>query len=238
MFHSEEIKMAISNWLITERPREKLLNKGAEALSDAELLAIFLRTGLHGKSAVDLARESLQYFGGLRQLLDSDYQQLQQIKGMGSAKIALLYAALEIGKRYLEQDLRSQDFLNKPDACKRYLQIQLRSKKQEVFACLFLNTQLQFIHYQELFTGTIDHTTIYPRIIVERAIYHQAAAVIICHNHPSGNTQPSDADHQVTKKIKQALATVDIRLLDHIIVGEGKCYSFAENGFMFEAALT
>lgn len=224
--------MAISDWPHQERPREILLKRGAETLSDAELLAVFFRNGYKGKTAIDLARDSLKQFGDLRQFLGLTQSQLQQIKGIGAAKIALLQAALELGKRYLKIQLEQQDILNNPEASLDYLKAKLSGKRHEVFACLFLNTQYHLIAYEELFQGTLNQTAVYPRVILEAALKHHAAAVIISHNHPSGQVEPSLADKYITLDIQKALELVDIKLIDHIIIGGGRnlSYSFLEHG--------
>ena len=224
--------LPISQWPLHERPREKLLTKGAEALSDAELLAIFFRTGLKGKTAVDLARDVLQDYGGLRQLLGSSPQAFCKAHGLGMAKYVQLQASIELGKRVLKAKIDRQNVLTCPDDTRQFLMNQLRDKRQEVFACLFLNTKHHIIAYEELFQGTLDSAEVHPRIIVERTLHHNAAALILCHNHPSGNALPSYSDIQITRKIISALAFIDVRVLDHFIVGEGEVVSLAERGEM------
>jgi DNA repair protein RadC len=224
--------VAIKDWPAEDRPREKLLQRGSAALTDAELLAIFLRTGTPGKSAVDLARELLSDFGSLKGLLNADQQQFCRGLGLGSAKFAQLQAVLEMAKRHFKEVLDRGNALTSPEITKAYLSAQLRGYSYEVFACLFLDNQHRVIKLDELFRGTIDGASVYPREVVKQALHHNAAAVIFAHNHPSGITLPSQSDKQITEKLKQALALFDIRVLDHFIIGDGDPYSFAEHGLM------
>lgn len=224
--------MAITEWHLSERPREKLLLNGAGVLSDAELLAIFIRTGVRGKTAVDLARELLQVYGSLRKLLMADQTQFCSNLGMGEAKYAQLQAALEIGKRYLHESLVEGDQFSSADDTKRYLSLKLRGFDHEVFSILFLDNQHRLIAYEEMFHGTIDESSVYPREVVKRALFHNAAAVIFAHNHPSGCAEPSRSDRQITLRLSDALALMDIRVLDHIIVGNADPVSFAERGLL------
>jgi DNA repair protein RadC len=224
--------MAITDWAAEDRPREKLLDKGAGALTDAELLAIFLRVGVKGKSAVDLARELLDDFGSLKALLEADQGQFCQANGLGSAKYAQLQAVLEMARRHYEEILNHQDALTSPDVTRAYLSARLRGYSYEVFACLFLDNQHRVMQFEELFRGTIDGASVYPREVAKRALQHNAAAVIFAHNHPSGISEPSQADKKITDKLKQALGLFDIRVLDHFIVGDGSPYSFAEHGLL------
>jgi DNA repair protein RadC len=224
--------MPITDWPPEERPREKLLQRGSSALSDAELLAIFLRTGIKGMTAVDLARNLLVQFGGLGALLSANQQHFCQTKGLGLAKFAQLQASLEISRRYLHEQITQSDNLTNPQLTRNYLQTKLRHYGYEVFACLFLNNRHRVICYEELFRGTIDGTSVYPREVVKRALQHNAAALIFAHNHPSGFAEPSRADREVTQQLKNALALVDIRVLDHIIVGDGIPTSLAERGMI------
>ena len=224
--------MAISDWPDQERPREKLLAKGPQALSDAELLAIFLRTGIRGESAVDLARKLLREFGSLRTLLNTDPRKLKSIRGLGEAKCALLLAALELGRRYLEESFFRGDPLTSPDLARRYLTYKMRDRPYEVFAVIFLDNQNRPIAFEELFRGTINASAVYPREVVKRALEHNAAALIFVHNHPSGQAQPSRQDRQITIILKKALELFEIRLLDHFIVGDGEIFSFAEAGLL------
>jgi DNA repair protein RadC len=224
--------MPITDWPDQERPREKLLLQGAAALSDAELLAIFLRTGVAGQTAVDLARNLLHEFGGLRQLLGADLQRFCRGKGLGVAKFTQLQAVLEMSHRYLQQQLRENDALTSPADTRRYLQARLRHYPHEVFSCLFLDNRHRVICFEELFRGTIDGASVHPREVVKRALKHNAAALILAHNHPSGVAEPSQADRHITAHLKQALSLVDIRVLDHIVIGEGEPVSLAERGLL------
>ncbi|MDH5516495.1 MAG: DNA repair protein RadC [Gammaproteobacteria bacterium] len=223
--------MSISNWPASERPREKLLLRGSAALSDAELLAIFLRTGVKGKSAVDLARELLDNFGGLRHLLCAEQADFCQHLGLGPAKFSQLQAVLEMAKRHLYEKMERGDALENPDATKHYLAAQLRTYKHEVFAGLFLDNRHRVIKFEELFSGTIDGASVYPREVVKKAMSYNAAAVIFAHNHPSGVAEPSQADKNITRRLSDALSLVDVRVLDHIIVGD-ELVSFAERGYL------
>jgi DNA repair protein RadC len=224
--------MAISDWPAAERPRERLLAQGPQALSDAELLAIFLRTGVQGSTAIDLARRLLSEFGGLRELLEASRQRLCATKGLGPVKFVQLQAALELGRRHLEADLRRGQPLTSPQQSRDFLLAALRGHSQEVFACLFLDNRHRVIGFEELFFGTIDSATVHPREVVKRALYHNAAAVILAHNHPSGVAEPSRADEQLTRQLQSALALVEVRVLDHFIVGDGAMTSFAERGLL------
>lgn len=224
--------MSINEWPAEERPREKLLQRGPKALTDAELLAIFLRIGTRGKSAVDLAKDLLIEFGSLRALLNADSQRFCQCRGLGNAKFAQLQAVLEMARRHYVEILERGDALTSPEATRAYLSAQLRSYHHEVFACLFLDNQHRIIEFEELFRGTIDGASVYPREVVKRALHHNAAAMIFAHNHPSGVSEPSLADRQITDKLKEALALIDIRVLDHFIIGDGAPYSFAEHGLI------
>ena len=224
--------MGITDWPEAERPREKLLGQGAEALSDAELLAIFLRTGVRGQTAVDLARGLLQKFGGLRPLLEADNKAFSAQHGLGPAKYVQLQAVLEMSRRHLRARLMRGDALTGPEDTRRYLISRLRHLEHEVFACLFLDNRHQVIAFEEMFRGTIDCASVYPREVVRRALDLNAAAVILAHNHPSGVAEPSRADEAMTDRLEQALATVDIRVLDHFVIGEGRPVSFAERGLI------
>lgn len=222
--------MAIKDWPTQERPREKLLQHGASTLTDAELLAIFLRTGVTGLSAVELARSLLHHFGSLRALLESNQKQFCQQHGLGPAKYVQLQAVLEMSRRHLESTLVRGDALTDAVTTQHYLQQRLRAYRYEVFACLFLDNKHRMIAFEELFRGTIDSANVYPREVVQQALSHNAAAVIFAHNHPSGVAEPSQADYAITERLKSALNTVDIRVLDHIIIGDGETISFAETG--------
>lgn len=222
--------MAITDWPEGERPREKLLQKGASSLSDAELLAIFLRTGLPGKSAVDLARELHGRFGGLNALFAASEKEFCQTKGMGTAKYAQLQAVLEMARRALQEDIAQRDALSSPQAVRDYLRLRLQGLPHEIFMALFLDAQNRVIVSEELFRGTLTQTSVYPREVVKRALHHNAAAVIFAHNHPSGVAEPSRADEMLTQALKSALVLVDVRVLDHFIVAGSSLLSFAERG--------
>lgn len=224
--------MAITDWPIDDRPREKLLSKGADALSDSELLAIFLRTGISGKSAVDLARELLTSCGSLSALCIGSERDICELPGMGQAKYAQLKAVLEIARRALREKLASGNALNSPSAVRDYLRMKLQALPHEVFVVLFLDAQNRVIGSEELFRGTLTQTSVYPREVVKRALHHNAGAVIFAHNHPSGVAEPSHADETLTQALKQALALVDVRVLDHFIVAGSGVLSFAERGLL------
>ncbi|MCU7799102.1 MAG: DNA repair protein RadC [gamma proteobacterium symbiont of Lucinoma myriamae] len=222
--------MPISDWPEAERPREKLLQRGADALTDAELLAIFLRTGTKGLTAIDLAYNLLNDFSSLRNLFNAGLDDFCQSKGIGPAKYVQLQAVLEMSKRYLNETLERQDVISSPDQTRHYLKHQLRDRPYEVFAVLFLDNRNQVIKFEELFQGTIDGASVYPREVVKKALAHNAAALIVAHNHPSGVAEPSSADERITLRLKDALGLVDIRLLDHLIIGDGEIISLAERG--------
>jgi DNA repair protein RadC len=224
--------MAIADWPVDDRPREKLLAKGADALSDAELLAIFLRTGVNGKSAVDLARELLARCGSLSALCAAGEQDLCKVAGMGQAKYAQLQAVLEMARRALKEKITNGAALNSPAAVREYLRLKLQALPHEVFVAFFLDAQNRVIEIEELFRGTLTQTSVYPREVVKRALHHNAGAVIFAHNHPSGVAEPSHADETLTQALKQALALVDVRVLDHFIVAGAGVVSFAERGLL------
>jgi DNA repair protein RadC len=224
--------MAITDWPTDERPREKLLQRGAAALSDAELLAIFLRTGVSGRTAVDLARDLLDEHGSLRNLLAADQERFCTSHGLGQAKYVQLQAVLEMGRRHLRETLERGDALTSPQGTRHYLSARLRDYPHEVFACLFLDSRHRVIEYEELFRGTIDGASVHPREVVRRAMTHNAAALILAHNPPSGVAEPSQSDTHITQRLKDALALVDVRVLDHIIVGDGEMTSLAERGLL------
>ncbi len=224
--------MAIKDWPHAERPREKLLLRGAQALSDAELLAIFLRTGVSGCSAVDLARQLLSEYGGLRPLLSADAKDFCRGRGLGRAKYAQLQAVLEMSRRQLLETLERGDALTSPQLTRSFLKSQLMDQGREVFACLFLDSQHRVIVFEPLFYGTIDAASVYPREVVKNCLRHNAAAVIFAHNHPSGVAEPSQADKNITRRLCDALALVDVRVLDHFVVGDGEVTSFAERGLL------
>ena len=226
------------------RPREKLLARGAGALSDAELLALLLRTGIKGKGVLQLADELLQLqgnkvaegnnagFGGIAGLLNATADDLKRVKGIGPAKRCELIAVLELARRAMAQQLQERTVFADPDAVKHYVQLHLATRKHEVFAVLFLDSQNKLLAMEELFRGTLTQTSVYPREVVIRALHHQAAAVVLAHNHPSGTVHPSRADEALTQTLKAALALVDVRVLDHIIVGHGQALSMAEKGLL------
>ncbi|QVW23215.1 DNA repair protein RadC [Pseudomonas hormoni] len=224
--------MSIRDWPAAERPREKLLEQGAGILSDAELLAIFLRTGVSGKSAVDLARHLLNQFGSLRSLMEADQPTFSRQLGLGPAKFAQLQAVLEMARRHLAERLRHNSVLENPLAVRDYLKSMLRHEPHEVFGCLFLDSKHRVLAFESLFRGSIDCTSVYPRQVVKRALAHNAAALILCHNHPSGNSDPSQADRKLTKRLQEALDLIDVRVLDHFIIGDGDPLSMAEYGWM------
>ncbi len=223
--------MAITDWAIEDRPREKLLHKGAEALTDAELLAIFLRTGIKGKTAVDLARDLIADNGGLSPLLAANEEQFCQSKGLGQAKYVQMQAVVEMSRRYLEEKIQRGDALDNVSDVKNYLKSRLQHYPFEVFSCLFLDNKHRVIEYEELFRGTIDGASVHPREVVRRVLHHNAAAIILAHNHPSGVAEPSQSDIQITNKLKQALEMIDVRVLDHFIIGD-EMISFAERGLL------
>lgn len=224
--------MPITEWPKDERPRERLIKQGAAALSDAELLAIFLRVGVTGKSAVDLARELIERFGSLAGLFSASEAELCAVKGMGEAKYVQLQAVLEMARRALDEKIKQTDALNSPQAVRDYLRLTLARLPHEVFVAVFLTAQNRVIVVEELFRGTLTQTSVYPREIVKRALAHNAASVILAHNHPSGEASPSAADRSLTKALAEALALVDVRVLDHFIVAPGASLSFAEQGMM------
>ncbi len=224
--------MPITDWPLAERPREKLLAQGATALSDAELLAIFLRTGLPGRSAVDLARDLLHGFGSLRALLQADLKQFCRHAGLGPAKYVQLQAVMEMARRHLYEELKRGDALTSPGAVRQYLKSRLLALPHEVFACLFLDNQHRVIAFEELFRGTLDSASVYPREVMKRALAHNAAALILTHNHPSGVAEPSQADLHLTRRLREALGLVDIRVLDHLVIGDGEPVSLAERGLI------
>ena len=225
-------QMAITDWPLAERPRERLLAQGAARLSDVELLSIFLRTGYAGKSATDLARDLLRCHGSLCGMLNSTPGQLLRSKGMGQAKTAQLLAAVELARRSLAEELTQRDALNSPKSVSDYLRLTLSGREHEVFVALLLDAQHRIIGCEELFRGTLTQTSVYPREVVKCALARNAAAVILAHNHPSGIAEPSQADEFLTRSLKAALALVDIRVLDHFIIGSGCSVSFAERGMI------
>lgn len=224
--------MSIRDWPAAERPREKLLEQGSASLSDAELLAIFLRTGVTGKSAVDLARHLLAEFGSLRALLEADLGSFSRQLGLGPAKFSQLQAVLEMGRRHLAERLRRDSALESPQAVRDYLKSLLRHEHHEVFGCLFMDSKHRMLAFEVLFRGSIDSASVYPRQVVKRALAHNAAAVIFCHNHPSGVPEPSEADRTLTQRLTEALDLIEVRVLDHFIVGDREPLSMVEHGWM------
>lgn len=225
--------MALRDLPAEARPREKLLARGADALADAELLALLLRTGIQGKSVLQLAQQLLDEFKGLSGLLHAGADDLKRIKGLGgTAKRAELMAVLALARRAMAEGLREQEAFSSPGAVREFLQLQLASRTHEVFAVMFLNTQNRLIAFEEMFRGTLTQTSVYPREVAVRALHHHAAAVVLAHNHPSGSVQPSRADEALTQALKAALALVDVRVLDHVVVAPGASLSFAEHGLI------
>lgn len=224
--------MPINDWPEDDRPREKLLARGAEHLSDAELLAIFLRTGTKGKSAVDLARALLVEFGSLAALTAASRDAFCAFPGLGTAKYTQLRAATELARRALMAELKSGVNLSSPAAVRDFLRLSIQNRPVEVFVGIFLDAQNRVIEAEELFSGTLTQTSVFPREVVRRALHHNAAAVIFAHNHPSGVAEPSHADETLTHALKEALALIDVRVLDHFVVGRGATLSFAERGLI------
>lgn len=222
--------MAITDWPQEQRPRERLIHNGAAALSDAELLAVFLRVGVTGKSAVDLGRDMVTHFGSLNGLFSASLKDFSQINGLGPAKYAQLQAVLELARRSLCEELQQGVTLSSPQSVRQYLQLLLGGHAHESFAVLFLDVKNRLITCEELFRGTLSSASVYPREVVKAALAHNAASVILAHNHPSGTPEPSPADHSLTQALKQALELVDVRVLDHFIVAGPHVHSFAEHG--------
>jgi DNA repair protein RadC len=224
--------MSIAKWPAGEGPREKLLLRGSTALSDAELLAVLLGTGCRGSNVLDLARSLLQRFGSLHGVMFASRSDMQAEAGMGAAKYALLQAALELARRRALEELQRGEVLTNPEKTRHFLSCHLCDDSREVFTCLFLDSQHAVISCENLFWGTLDGAAVYPREVVARALQLQAAAVIFAHNHPSGVAEPSQADRRITERLQAALMLVDIRVLDHVIVGRGQQFSFAERGLL------
>lgn len=224
--------MSIKQWPKAQRPRERLLEQGAQSLTDAELLAIFLRTGVQGKSAVELADELLTHFGSLRALLRAPRSVFCQAHGLGDAKYVQLQAVLEMTRRHLKEALQKGDAMTSSQAAVNYLSLQLKGEPHEVFACLWLDSQHRVIQYEALFRGSIDSSSVYPREVVKAALKHNAAAVVLAHNHPSGSPEPSQADKDITDVLSKALALVEVRVLDHVVIGDGKHVSLADRGLI------
>lgn len=224
--------MAIKDWPESERPRERLLRQGPAALSDAELLAIFLRVGVTGRSALDLAADLLTRFQSINGLFAATLHEFAELKGLGEAKYVQLMAVHELAKRALAEELRRDTLLNSPSKVHDYLRLRLGHLAHEVFVALFVDAQNRLIAAEELFRGTLTQTSVYPREVVKRALAFNAAAVVFAHNHPSGVAEPSRADEMLTRALKEALQLVDVRVLDHLIVGQGGTMSFAERGLL------
>ncbi|RAM74939.1 hypothetical protein GT37_25175 [Pseudomonas putida] len=224
--------MNIREWPAEERPREKLLQRGAGSLTDAELLAVFLGSGVRGRNVVELARGLLVKFGGLRQLLEADREAFVGELGLGPVRYSQLQALLEIGRRHLATSIERESAMDSPATVRRYLKAMLRHEVSEVFGCLFLDTKHRPLAFEILFRGAIDRASVYPREVVRRALLHNAAALILCHNHPSGNSEPSQDDVHLTLSLKRGLALIDVRVLDHIIIGDGEPLSMVEHGWI------
>ncbi len=223
--------MRITDWPPSERPRERLLEKGADTLSDAELIAVLLRSGVRGKSAVDMARELLTQYGGVTPMLEAGAE-LEAVKGLGPAKRAQFSAAIELARRALQEKLEQSAALTSPGAVRDYLRLRLAARKEEAFVCIWLDAQHRAIQIEEPFRGTLTQTSVYPREIVKSALRFNAAAVIFAHNHPSGVAQPSQSDELLTRNLKEALALIEVKVLDHFIVAGHQAISFAERGLL------
>jgi DNA repair protein RadC len=224
--------MSIKHWPARERPRERLLDNGAATLSDAELLAIILGTGVKGRSSLDLARDLLEKFGSLTRLFTSPVDEFCQHEGLGLAKYVQMQAMQELSQRHMREELEERDVMSSSELTREYLRARMRHYPHEVFACLYLDNQHRVVRFEELFTGTIDGAAVYPREVVKRCLHNNAAAVIFAHNHPSGIAEPSHADVAITQRLKSALGTIDVRVLDHIIVGSKEVVSLAERGIV------
>jgi DNA repair protein RadC len=224
--------MSIRHWPLAERPRERLIERGAQVLSDGELLAVLIGCGNRGRTAVDLARELIRAFGSLREFLNADRRKCLGQLGIGPARYAALQAALELARRHYREPLRIGSALSAPGSTRAFLVAQLRDRPYEVFCCLHLDNRHRLIAFDELFRGTLDGATVHTREVVREVLLHNASAVIFAHNHPSGVAEPSHADELVTRRLKDALALVDVRVLDHLIVGDSYCLSFADRGLL------
>jgi DNA repair protein RadC len=224
--------MSMAQWPPSERPRERLLAQGAASLSDAELVALFLGTGVRGKSALDLARELLARFGRVSRLLSAPQREIDAVPGVGAAKYAQIAAVMELARRALSEEMKARDSLASPAAVRGYLRLRMQDLGHECFYCVFLDAQNRVIAAEELFRGTLTQTSVYPREVVKHALGHNAAAVILAHNHPSGVAEPSVQDQALTRTLADALGLVDIKVLDHFIVAPGACLSFAERGLI------
>lgn len=224
--------MTIRDWPVTERPREKLIERGPHVLSDGELLAVLIGSGNRGSSAVELARQLIVKFGSLRELMNAGAVKCLGQLGIGPARYASMQAALELARRHYREPLRLGSTLSAPEATRAFLLAQLRDRPYEVFCCLYLDNRNRLIAFEELFRGTVDGASVPPREVVRQVLAHNAAAVIFAHNHPSGVAEPSHADELVTRRLKDALATIEVRVMDHIIVGDTRCMSFADRGLL------
>ena len=224
--------LSIPKWPKNERPREKLLQQGAQALSDAELLAVLLGCGTPRRNVLELARAHIAAFGSLRELLTAEWPRWSDKEGVGLARYATIRAALELARRHLLESLKVGSALAAPETTQRFLLTQLRDRPYEVFCCLFLDSRHRLIAFEELFRGTTDSAQVHAKEVLRQTLFHNASAVIFAHNHPSGVMEPSQADEWITKRLKEALALVDVRVLDHLIVGDGSCFSFSEHGLL------
>jgi DNA repair protein RadC len=228
----ERAQMTIRHWHSSERPRERLLERGAQALSDAELVGVLLGSGVRGRSAIELAHALLAEFGSLAALLAAGRARLLAQHGIGPARGAQLLAAIELSRRQFREALRLTSALESPEATRSFLLAQLRDRPYEVFCCLYLDSRHRLIAFEELFRGTIDRAGVHPREVLRQTLHHNAAAVIFAHNHPSGVLEPSQADELITRRLKESLALLDVRVLDHLIIGDGACFSFCEHGLI------
>lgn len=224
--------MAIKDWPEQQRPRERLIREGASALSDSELLAVFLRVGVAGRSAVELGRDLLQQFGSINSLFSASLAQASAVHGLGPAKYAQLQAVMELARRAIAEQMASGEALGSPDAVRQYLRIQLGRQRHESFVVMFLDVKNRLIACEEMFRGTLTHTSVYPREVVKAALGHNAAGIMLAHNHPSGTPEPSESDLLLTRALVQAMALVDIRVLDHFVVAGSQIHSFSEHGQM------
>jgi DNA repair protein RadC len=224
--------MTIDKWPKTEQPRERLLIYGVETLSNAELLAIFLRTGIPGKTALDLARDLLNYFGGLDKVLESDFKSFTQMKGLGAAKFCQLKATLELVRRHFNCKVEESVSFSNQDLVRNYLLSNFPNSENETFACMLLDNNHKLIKFEQLFKGTINQSQVYPRVVAQVCLKNNAAAIVFAHNHPSGNLTPSESDKTITTKLIEILNIIDVRVLDHFIVGKDEVYSMAQNGMM------
>ena len=224
--------LRIPEWPEDERPREKLLSRGAQILSDAELLAVLMGTGTRRRNVLELARAHIAAFGSLRELLNAERRHWSDKEGVGPARYAALQAVLELARRHLLEPLKVGSTLAAPDTTRKFLLAQLRDRPYEVFCCLFLDTRHRLIAFEELFRGTTDSAHVHIKEVLRQTLVHNASALILAHNHPSGVMEPSQADELITRRLRDALALIDVRVLDHFIVGDGSCYSFSEHGLL------